>query len=258
MVKQKPDWPDWPDWMEYFARQLIMPEWGEGAQEKLRHARVVLVGAGGLGNAIMPYLVGLGIGHITIIDDDTIELSNLARQHQFKMADIGKPKAQILARRARQSAPFGKILAKNCRLDAHNALKLCRGANLIICGTDNHESRIILNRLSYKYNIPLLNGGVSNFDGQIALYGPGLACYECSFGGEAQNNMANCATIGVFTPMVGVVGAMMAVEAGLICAQKPSNYPHHLGMFDCTNGHFMRIKRIKNPQCSVCGLQNET
>ncbi|MBO9611933.1 MAG: HesA/MoeB/ThiF family protein [Dyadobacter sp.] len=195
-----------------YARQIIMPEMGLAGQEKLRAGKVAVVGAGGLGCPILQYLVAAGVGEIGIIDDDTVDLTNLHRQILYSADDVGKNKAITAVEKLSVLNPFVKLTAYPDRLNAENAADLLHGYDLIIDGSDNFETRYLVNNFCVELNKPFVFGSILRFEGQISVFNyQGGPTYRCLFPDAEEGD--NCAEAGVMGVLPGIIGTYMANEA---------------------------------------------
>ena len=204
---------------ERYSRQITLKEFGEAGQQKLLRAKVLMIGAGGLGCAALQYLAAAGIGHIGIIDDDVVALNNLHRQTLYRMADIGLPKAKQAALVLDRLNPEIVIEALNERLTVANALDRLQPYDIIIDGTDNFSSRYMINDACVLLNKPLVYGAVSRFDGQVAVFNCTLDSKEVATNYRdlfpqppAAGEVANCAETGVLGVLPGIIGALQASE----------------------------------------------
>lgn len=196
-------------------RQLILPGFGELAQRRLRAAKVLVIGAGGLGSASVPYLAGSGVGTLGIIDDDVVELSNLHRQVAHRTADIGRRKVASLAEQARAIDPSVRVIKHGVRLTSHNALDLFRGYDLVIDGSDNYPTRYLANDAAELSGIPLVWGAILAHHGQVGVawheHGPG---YRDLFPQPPDpSEVVTCSSGGVLPGLCGVIGSLLATEA---------------------------------------------
>lgn len=197
------------------SRQMLLPGFGEEAQRRLAAARVLVIGAGGLGSASVPYLAGAGVGTIGIVDDDVVELSNLHRQIAHGTADIGRPKAASLAETARGIDPGLRVIEHELRLTAANALEIFAGYDLVIDGSDNFPTRYLANDAAELSDIPLVWGAILSHHGQVGVawhaHGPG---YRDLFPQPpAPDEVVTCATGGVLPGLCGTIGSLLATEA---------------------------------------------
>lgn len=202
-----------------YSRQIALKEFGETGQQKLLEAKVLMIGAGGLGCAALQYLAAAGIGHLGIIDDDTISLHNLHRQVLYAVKDIGLPKAAIAAAALQHLNPAISILAYNERMTVANALEIIKNYDVIIDGTDNFAARYMINDACVLLNKPLVYGAVSRFEGQVSVFNVVLnnnntsANYRDLFPQPpAAGEVANCAETGVLGILPGIIGIMQANE----------------------------------------------
>jgi adenylyltransferase/sulfurtransferase len=201
---------------ERYRRHILLKEIGAQGQQKLKASRVLVVGAGGLGSVIIPYLSGAGVGRITIADDDHVDRTNLQRQTIYKDADIGAPKAQCAAAFARALNPDIEVVAHVARIGAEDA-PLVAAHDLIVEGIDNFAGRFALNRLAIAARVPLISTMLGRFDGMATMFAPwrgNLPCLRC-FMKEAppRDTVLTCAEEGVAGPLAGIIGAWAALEA---------------------------------------------
>ncbi|WP_342083460.1 HesA/MoeB/ThiF family protein [Dyadobacter sp. OTU695] len=200
-----------------YARQIIMPEMGLIGQEKLRTGKVAVVGAGGLGCPVLQYLVAAGVGEIAIIDDDTVDLTNLHRQILYAADDVGKNKAITAVEKLSVLNPFVRLTAYPDRLNAENAADLLNGYDLIIDGSDNFETRYLVNDFCVELNKPFVFGSILRFEGQVSVFNyRGGPTYRCLFPDAEEGD--NCAEAGVMGVLPGIIGTYMANEAIKILA----------------------------------------
>lgn len=193
-----------------YSRQLLVPEWMEaGAQERLRAASVLIVGAGGLGGPVALALAGAGVGRLVIADSDTVDLSNLHRQTQFTQGDVGGPKAAVTAARAQAINPFVAVVTAP-RLDAGNARELLGGADLTVDATDNFGSRYLIADTCASLGREWVWGAASGTSGMVSVFGPGLGLRDVF---PDPGDDLSCDEAGVIGPVPAVVGNMMALEA---------------------------------------------
>lgn len=200
-----------------YARQIIMPEMGLTGQEKLRAGKVAVVGAGGLGCPVLQYLVAAGVGEIGVIDDDSVDLTNLHRQILYSADDVGKNKAITVVEKLSVLNPFVKLTAYPDRLSAENAADLLNGYDLIIDGSDNFETRYLVNDFCVELNKPFVFGSILRFEGQVSVFNyQGGPTYRCLFPDAEEGD--NCAEAGVMGVLPGIIGTYMANEAIKILA----------------------------------------
>lgn len=241
-----------------YSRQIMLPEVGEKGVNKLLNSEVIIVGAGGLGTLVSQYLSAAGVGNITIIDNDKVELSNLPRQLLFNHNDINKFKVNCVKKRLNHDYPDVKVNEKNQRVTEINVDKLFyqhspRNSVVVDC-SDNFATRILINRVAYQQNLPLVCAAITKFNGQIVVTDNNQmshhGCYQCLLP-ENLNETRNCDSFGVLGPLVGVIASMQAwiVMQYLLQLSFPSGF---LFQFDGLNHQWVKARLNKNPRCSVC------
>jgi len=206
--------------LKLYNRQIILPELGITGQEKLKAASVLMIGAGGLGCPVLQYLVAAGVGHIGIVDDDVVDISNLHRQILYSIADVGKPKAETAKQKLEWLNPFVKLTAYEERLSTNNAASLISGYDLIIDGSDNFTTRYLVNDTCVALNKPLVFGSIFKFEGQISVfnYQDGPNYRDVFPKPPPENEVPNCDEAGVIGVLPGIIGTYMANEAiKIIC-----------------------------------------
>jgi adenylyltransferase/sulfurtransferase len=241
--------------LDRYARQIILPAFGGAGQAKLKAAHVAIIGAGGIGCPAITYLAAAGVGRLTIIDHDVIELSNLQRQPLFTDADIGALKADVAARAAQRINPHVEAIAVDERLDNGNAEALLADANLILDGCDNFETRLAVNRAAVALRIPLLSAAIGAFEGQVALYEgwrAGHACYACLVGNDPDRPGINCAETGVMGALAGMIGTMAALEAVRALSGWGSALTGRLAIVDMLDRRWREVGVPEDPECPIC------
>lgn len=241
--------------LDRYARQIILPAFGGAGQAKLKQAHMVVIGAGGIGCPAITYLAAAGIGKLTIIDDDRVELSNLQRQPLFTDSDIGALKADIAAKAARRINPHVETVAVALRLDNDNAEALLAGASLILDGCDNFDTRLAVNRAAVALHIPLLSAAIGAFEGQVALYEgwrAGHACYACLVGNEPDREGINCAETGVMGALAGMVGTMAALEAVRALTGLGASLTGRLAILDMLDRRWREVGVPEDTLCPIC------
>ncbi|APX90250.1 molybdopterin biosynthesis protein [Brevirhabdus pacifica] len=247
-----------PAELERYARHIIMREIGGAGQKRLKGAKVLVVGAGGLGSPALMYLAAAGVGTIGVIDDDAVENSNLQRQIIHRYDTIGMPKVFSAQRAIEALNPFVRVLPYNRRLDAATAEALIGGFDLVLDGTDNFDTRYLVNSACVATGTPLIAAAITQWEGQISLYHPaaGGPCYQCVFPQAPAAGLApSCAEAGVIAPLPGVVGSMMAVEAVKHIARAGETLAGQLLIYDALYAESRRIAVRPRPGCPVCGGQ---
>lgn len=241
--------------LDRYARQIILPAFGGAGQAKLKAAHVAVIGAGGIGCPAITYLAAAGVGKLTIVDHDHVELSNLQRQPLFTDADIGAPKAVVAADAARRINPHVDAVAVAARIDADNAGKLLAGASLILDGCDNFETRLAVNRAAVALEIPLLSAAIGAFEGQVALYEGWRAdapCYACLVGDDPDRPGINCAEQGVMGALAGMIGTMAALEAVRALSGWGQTLGGRLAIVDMLDRRWREVAVAKDPECPIC------
>ncbi len=241
--------------LDRYARQIILPTFGGAGQATLKGAHVAVIGAGGIGCPAITYLAAAGVGKLSIIDHDVIELSNLQRQPLFTDADIGARKADVAAGAARRINPHVDAVAVAERLDESNAEVLLAGASLILDGCDNFETRLAANRAAVARHIPLLSAAIGAFEGQVALYEgwrAECACYACLVGSDPDREGINCAETGVMGALAGMIGTMAALETVRALTGLGSSLTGRLAIVDMLDRRWREVGVPKDPLCPVC------
>ena len=241
------------DELDRYARHIVMPEIGGAGQHKLKAARVAVVGAGGIGAAVIPALAGAGIGRLTIIDSDTVDLSNLQRQMLFRTEDLGQSKATLAAAFVAARNPHVEGVAVAERVDAANAPGILAGHDMVIDGTDNFATRLLVNDASQRLGIPLIAAAAAQFQGQVALF-RGKPCYRCfvgdAFDADDCDNCAEAGVLGALTATVGGFAALMAIRALVGIGEDMAGTLH---LFDGFNLAWRKIRIPADPGCRTCG-----
>jgi adenylyltransferase/sulfurtransferase len=243
-----------------FNRQIILPEVGKTGQERLKKARVLCVGVGGLGSPVSLYLAAAGVGTLGLIDPDIVDLTNLQRQILFRASDQGSSKVELAKKRLKELDPNIGVETYNEALSVQNAEHLFNKYDLIIDGTDNFSTKFLINDASCKRTIPMVYGAVNQFEGQVALFcGKQGACYRCFHPKPPQAQIRNCAEAGVLGSVVGVVGSLQATLAlEYLISQGEPQHPlcPQLGiltLIDLKGSWSIRSIQIpKNPNCPTC------
>lgn len=239
-----------------YSRHLLLNEFGEEAQERLLAAHAVVVGAGGLGSAALLYLASSGLGRITICDGDRVELTNLQRQVVHRLDAIGRPKAASAAATLATLNPDIRLEVLEERAGPERLASLARSADVVLDCSDNFATRHALNRACVASRTPLVSGAGIRFDGQVAVFDlrePGAPCYACLFSEEAPAVEERCATMGVFAPLVGVIGTMQAMEAIKLVARVGETLAGRLMLFDALTTRWHEVRLARDPACRACG-----
>ncbi len=233
--------------IERYQRQLLVDGWD---QERLKSARVLIVGVGGLGGISATYLAAAGVGHLCLCDCDTVELSNLNRQILFTVEDIDKPKAALVAHRLSAQNPEIRIKTISDKLTATNANELVSGCDLIIDGLDNHSDRLILNKASCDLNIPFVYGAINEWQGQLSFFHPPkTACLACLMPEQFQSP----GPTPVYGALPGVIGSLQATLALRYLMTGEAPLSNALLIFRADTIAFETVTFERRPKCSVCG-----
>ncbi|MEO5972411.1 MAG: HesA/MoeB/ThiF family protein [Sphingomicrobium sp.] len=243
--------------LERYARHIVLPQVGGVGQRKLKAARVAVVGAGGIGSAVIPALAGAGVGRLTIIDDDVVEMSNLQRQTIFRDDQVGVGKAEAAAAFASALNPSVEVTAAADRIGPANAEHLLAGHDLIIDGCDNFATRLAVNEGAVRLQTPLVSAAAAQFQGQIALLRGWQAeqpCYRCfvgdAFDAEACDTCAELGVLGALTGAVGHLAALLGIRALLGVGEESEG---KLFLIDALSFSVRAIRIPKDPACATCG-----
>lgn len=238
-----------------YSRHLIMPEVGEEGQKRLKAARVLLVGTGGLGAPNGLYLAAAGVGTLGLVDFDRVDDSNLQRQVAFGVEDVGRLKVEATAERLRQINPHIRIETHNVLLSSENAMEIMRGYDLVVDGTDNFPTRYLTNDACVLLGIPNVYGSIFRFDGQISVFWAGHGpCYRCLYPEPPPPGMVpSCAEGGVLGILPGIIGCLQANEAIKLILGEGRPMIGRLGLFDALEMRLRELRLRRNPDCPICG-----
>ncbi|MEL7213789.1 MAG: HesA/MoeB/ThiF family protein [Pseudomonadota bacterium] len=242
--------------LERYARHIVMREIGGMGQKRLKTASVLVIGAGGLGSPALMYLGAAGVGTIGVIDDDVVDNSNLQRQVIHRDADIGTPKVFSAEAKIKAQNPFADVRPYHRRLTADIAKDLIADYDIILDGSDNFDTRYLVNRVCVELRKPLISGALSQWEGQLSVFDPEHSgpCYQCIFPEAPADGLApSCAEAGVIGPLPGVVGAMMAVEAIKLATDAGAALRGEMLIYDALYGETRKIALKKRRDCPVCG-----
>lgn len=244
--------------LERYARHIVLREIGGPGQKALKQARVLVIGAGGLGSPALLYLAAGGVGTIGVIDDDVVENSNLQRQVIHRAADIGRPKVESAADAMVAQNPAVVVRPYRRRLTPDIAEALFAEYDLVLDGTDNFETRYLVNTAAHATGLPLISGAMSQWEGQLSVFdtAKGTPCYQCIFPEAPAPGLApSCAEAGVLGPLPGVLGAMMAAEAIKVLTGAGSPLRGEMLIHDALYGETRKIALARRPDCPICGGQ---
>jgi molybdopterin/thiamine biosynthesis adenylyltransferase/rhodanese-related sulfurtransferase len=241
--------------IQRYSRHLIMPEVGMEGQLKLKRARVMTIGTGGLGAPLGLYLAAAGVGHLGLVDFDVVDNSNLQRQVTFTTQDVGKPKSAAAKARLSALNPMIEITAYETRLTSDNALDLFRDYDIIVDGTDNFPTRFLVNDACVILGKPNVYGSIFRFEGQATVFGyPGGPCYRCLYPEPPPPGLVpSCAEGGVLGVLPGIVGSIQATETIKLILGTGEPLVGRLLLFDALAMRFRELKLKRNPECPVCG-----
>ncbi len=244
-----------PEEIRRYGRHLILPEVGMEGQKRLKAARVLLVGAGGLGSPAALYLAAAGVGTIALVDDDVVDESNLQRQVLYGEPDVGRPKLEAAKQRLQEMNPHLKIETHGMRLDAENVFELIDAYDLVIDGSDNFPTRYVVNDACVLREKPLVWGAVLRFEGQLSLFwAPQGPCYRCLFPEPPPPGLVpSCAEGGVLGVLPGIIGSLQAAEAIKWILGQGDGMLGRLLIFDALRLRFREMRLKKSPTCPVCG-----
>jgi adenylyltransferase/sulfurtransferase len=238
-----------------YSRHLIMPEVGMEGQLKLKAAKVLLIGTGGLGAPLGLYLAAAGVGRLGLVDFDTVDFTNLQRQVMFGTSDVGRLKSVAAAERLASLNPDIELVTYDTHLTSENALELLRDYDVVVDGTDNFPTRYLVNDASVLLGKPNVYGSIFRFDGQVSVFGaPGGPCYRCVYPEPPPPGLVpSCAEGGVLGVLPGIVGCIQAMEVIKLILGVGDPLIGRLLLFDALGMKFRELKLRKNPDCPVCG-----
>jgi molybdopterin-synthase adenylyltransferase len=239
-----------------YSRHILLDDIGIEGQRKILNAHALVIGAGGLGSPVLMYLASAGVGHITVVDNDTVDLTNLQRQIAHTQASVGQPKVSSAARTMVAINPQIQVTALQLRADAAQLDALVAQADVVLDCCDNFATRHAVNAACVRHAVPLVSGAAIQMDGQISVHDmrdQTAPCYACLFPANQAAGEANCATMGVFAPLVGIIGSMQAAEALKLLAGVGSSSSGRLQMLDARGMEWTEIRTHRNMVCEVCG-----
>ena len=239
-----------------YSRHILLDEIDIPGQEKLLVAHALIIGAGGLGSPAAYYLASAGVGKITLVDNDTVDLTNLQRQILHTTERVGQPKAQSGKHTLLQINPTIEVVALTERAENERLAQLIAEADVVLDCSDNFATRHAVNRACVAAQVPLVSGAAIRFDGQISVFDSrdnNKPCYACLFPPDQQFEEVQCSTMGVFAPLVGIIGTMQAAEALKVIAGIGETLAGRLLLLDARNMEWNSIGVTRNPACPVCG-----
>lgn len=239
-----------------YSRHILLDEIGIEGQETLLASHALIIGAGGLGSPVALYLASAGVGKITLVDDDAVDLTNLQRQIMHVSSRVGQPKALSGKTALAEINPGIEVAALCERADAARLAELVAGASVVVDCTDNFSTRHAINRACVIARVPLVSGAAIRMDGQVAVFDPRASdapCYACLFPPDQKFDEVQCSTMGVFAPLVGIIGTMQAAEALKLLMGIGTSLSRRLLLLDAREMEWTSIKTARNPGCAVCG-----
>ncbi len=250
--------------IERYARHIILHEVGGIGQERLLASKVLVIGAGGLGSPLVMYLAAAGVGRIGLVDDDTVSLSNLQRQILHASGDLGRAKVESATDAVRRINPDVDLVAHQTRLVALNVMELIQGYDIVADGSDNFETRFLVNDACYLAGKTLVSAAIMRFDGQISTYKAHLRragdeaahpCYRCVFGSQPEDPKESCADVGVLGALPGTLGALQATEVIKELLGIGDSLSGRLILYDALAASFHTVAVKPDPACALCGPQ---
>ena len=237
-----------------YSRHLIMNDVGSSGQRKLLDAKVLILGAGGLGSPSAIYLALAGVGTIGLVDFDVVDLSNLQRQVLHHTSDVGRSKLESARDNIKAYNPDINVVLHETRLESENAMEIIGNYDMVINGADNFATRYLVNDACYLLNKPLIDGSILIFDGQSTVFTPGNGCYRCLFPSPPPPGMVpNCAEAGVLGALTGLVGSIQSTEALKYILGIGESLESRLLIIDALSMTFREFKLKRNPNCPLCG-----
>jgi adenylyltransferase/sulfurtransferase len=241
--------------LERYARHIILKEIGGAGQVRLRGASVLVIGAGGIGSPAIQYLAAAGVGRISIVDDDRVDLSNLQRQTIFATSDTGRPKAVAAMARAEALNPHVEVRAWQHRIDRGNVDDYVGGHDVVLDGTDNFQTRLLVADAALRHRTPLVSAAVGEFEGQLGVFRgwePDKPCYRCFIGADPERPGINCAEQGVIGALTGLMGSLAALEVIRAIVPFGEDSAGKLLIADTLALRFRTLTLPKDPGCPAC------
>ncbi|HYL23033.1 MAG TPA: molybdopterin-synthase adenylyltransferase MoeB [Burkholderiales bacterium] len=239
-----------------YSRHILLPEIGIEGQEKLRAARALVIGAGGLGCPAALYLAAAGIGRLTVADSDKVDLTNLQRQILYRTESVGAQKVLAARSTLRAVNPDVDVVPLAARVSADELDELARDADVVLDCTDNFATRHAVNRACVAHRRALVSGAAIRFDAQVMVFDrrrPDAPCYACLFPEDAEVEEVQCSQMGVFAPLTGMVGAIQAMEAIKLLVGTGASLSGRLLLVDALGADWRTVKLNRDPACRVCG-----
>ena len=243
-----------PEQRQRYARHLVLPKWGDEGQRKLAAAKVLVVGAGGLGSPVLLYLAGAGVGRLGIVEFDTVDISNLPRQILHHTQDVGRSKADSARRSLADNNPDVNVVLHETRLTGENALAIIGGYDIVVTAVDNLATRYLVNDACVILGKPLVEASVLAYEGQCTLFLPGKGCYRCLYPSPPPPGlMPSPAEAGVLSIVPAVMGPIQALETLKLILGIGESLNGRLLLFDALATEFRQVRIRRDPNCAVCG-----
>ncbi len=242
--------------LDRYARHIILKEIGGGGQTRLLKAHVLIVGAGGIGSPVIQYLAAAGVGRLTVVDDDSVSLSNLQRQTLFTTRDVGHAKVVTAANAVQRLNPDVTLVPVDRRIDADNAARLLTGVDVVVDGSDNFATRLAVADAAHAARVPLVSAAVGQFEGQLAIYRGWEAdkpCYRCLVGDDPDRPDISCSDQGVLGALTGVLGSLAAIETVRQITPFGEDSTGKLLLIDALAFRFRTLALPKDPGCRCAG-----
>jgi molybdopterin/thiamine biosynthesis adenylyltransferase len=239
-----------------YSRHILLEEMGIEGQQALLNARALVIGAGGLGSPVALFLAASGIGTLTLCDDDSVDLTNLQRQIAHRHSAIGTPKVHSAQASLADINPEVRVIALQERVDEARLMQLVAEADVVVDCSDNFATRYALNRVCFALNKPLVSGAATRFEGQISVFDfrrKDTPCYECLYPEQLESEETRCAVLGVFAPLVGIIGSMQAAEALKCLMGIDTTLRGRLLTVNALTMDVRTMKLSKDADCAVCG-----
>lgn len=243
-----------------YKRHILLKEIGGSGQNILKNSCITMIGAGGLGSVILYYLAAAGVGNIKIVDNDVVSLSNLQRQILFKNEDLGKKKVLAAKKNLLSLNPLINIEIYDNKFTEKNYREYIDGCNLLIDGTDNFKSKSAISKVAFSECIPLVYGGLSQWEGQICVFDPksDSICFGCIFPNDpGQEFEESCSNLGIIGPTVGVIGSLMSAEVIKFLTSSGKPIMNKILTYDCLQGEFQEFCVDKVQSCKICSELNK-
>ena len=237
-----------------YSRQIMLGDVDIEGQQRWLDSRVLILGLGGLGSPVAMYLAAAGVGHLVLVDDDQVEMTNLQRQIAHTTASIGQSKVESAAATLAQINPDIEVTTRDERLDETALMEQVAKVDLVVDCTDNFTTRFMLNRACVAHKKPLVSGAAIRMEGQISVYHPGVEgspCYQCLYK-EGEDEALTCSEAGVLSPLVGIIGSMQALEALKVLASIGTPLIGRLLLLDAKHMEWRSLKLRPDPECPVC------